>query len=327
MLGKHGEARRRLLIGVAIALPLAAAAGGAAPAFGSSHQASPSARMASSAVSANAKAPVGKNSYYINTLSTKTAYARGLAAGKNDAKTGTGRIAILDFGGQLSTGKGTLIIGRRTHASNAQIAAVAEQFAAGYSKGVGSNKPRLTLGVGTNNSVSVTRSLGVTWAKTVATAASWATKHAPHTTIVGANDLEPGFGGASAAVAWAKGYSSVKGSGYLNFGSADGCPQASASGGACDHGWTQETLWYLSTGVRGASVTPEIYYPANAKQWALISKYGKNRHKKPLSIPGAMDQYPGGGNTAAQAWSQLRAQLKANGLSTTLNYGLEIRAE
>jgi hypothetical protein len=313
----HRKGPRRALLGGAIALPIAALA--LVPATTSyAHSISLSA--------ATVKAPAAKSSYYISTLSTATAHARGLSAGKADAKSGTNRLAIIDFGGQLSSGKGSLLINHTT-AKNGQIEAVAEQFAAGYSAGTKSKHASLKLGIGTNNSISANRGLGQTWAHLVATANAWAHKHAPRTTLVGANDLEPGFGSASSAEAWANGYSSVKGSGYLNYGSADGCPQASASGGGCNNGWTQQTVWYVSTGVRGASVTPEIYYSANAKQWALISKYGKTHHRKPLSIPGALDQHPYGGNTSAQAWSELRAQLSHDGVSASLSYALEIKGE
>lgn len=275
---------------------------------------------------ANAKAPAAKSSYYIGTLNTATAHARGLSAGKADARSGTGRLVILDFGGQLPSGNGSKLI-NRTVATNNQVKAVAEQFAAGYSAATKSKKVSLRLAIGTNNSISVTRALGRTWAELVASANSWARAHAPRTTLVGASDLEPGFGSVGGAEAWANGYASVKNSSYINYGSADGCSQTSANGGGCNNGWTQQAIWYVSTGVRGSSVTPEIYYNANAQQWALISRYGKDHHKKQLTIPGALDQYPGGGNTSAQAYNDLRAQLAHDGVSATLSYALEIKNE
>lgn len=349
------KARRLKLIGVAIALPLAVAAckntsppPGAAsttPTKSSTPIATKSTTPATPTPSASpttakptpkppapiimTRPPVPKDNYYINTLSTSRARSVGQAAGRSDAASGHGRMVILDFGGQLSNGAGSLIVGQNTQASNAQIQQVAEQFALGFSQGVGSKNVPLTLGIGTNNSLSVSRSLGVTWAKTVAVAASWARQHAPHTTIVGADDLEPGFGSASAAVAWAGGYSSVAGSSYINYGSADGCPQSGFGGGGCNNGWSQVSVWQVSAGVRGAMVTPEIYYPANATQWALISKYGKVHHNRPLNIIGIMDQSPNGGNNGSQAWTQLHASLVQQGLplANLLLYGLQIRQE
>ena len=312
-----GKGPRRALLGGAITLPIAALA--LIPAASALASAQP-------LPAANAKAPAAKPSYYISTLNTATAHTLGLSAGKADARSGTGRITILDFGGQLSSGKGTELI-NRTIASNNQVKAVAEQFAAGYSAATKSKKVSLKLAIGTNNSISVTRALGRTWADLVASANSWARTHAPRTTLVGASDLEPGFGSAGSAEAWANGYASVKNSSYINYGSADGCSQTSANGGGCNNGWTQQAIWYVSTGVRGSSVTPEIYYNANAQQWALISKYGKTHHNKQLIIPGALDQYPGGGNTSTQAYNELRAQLAHDGVHAALSYALEIKSE
>ncbi|HLX38932.1 MAG TPA: hypothetical protein VKR42_00275 [Ktedonobacteraceae bacterium] len=71
-----------------------------------------------------------------------------------------------------------------------------------------------------------------------------------------------------------EGFSGVNGYDYLDFGSADGCPQYSDNNGSCNNGWNQYDEWYVSWGATPALPTPEIYYDALARQWAMISLYG-----------------------------------------------------
>ena len=105
----------------------------------------------------------------------------------------------------------------------------------------------------------------------------------------GAIDSEPGFGATYASTkAWADAFDSATVSFYVDYGSADGCPERIYSNGPCNHGWTQAEEEYVSW--HGAAFPmPEVYttavwHPLNhptwvtdamALQWEMIALYGK----------------------------------------------------
>lgn len=284
----------------------------------------------STAFAAQAKPPTYL-SYYMLSTSTSTAYNLGCNLGTANTHYGGSSTVILDFGGQNSSGSGTLMI-NSVSISNSQIEAVAEQFSYGFWNCSGS-VPVLHLGIGTNNSYyDVSSSGGKTWVNMVAAIQSYNRSHGYSTQVLmyGANDIEPSWSSASAAIAWANGFASVSGYGYFDYGSADGCPQTTSGNGACNNGWNQYDVYYVSWGANPAHPVPEIYYQSQANEWAMISLYGAQHQGGHIVIWGPMDEYPldNSTNTAAQAWNELWNAVNARS-STAQNFGysMEITRE
>lgn len=268
-------------------------------------------RPTGQAVPAIQSLPFKDTSYYMSPDRNKHAESLGKSQGKADAKHGQSSVVILDFGGQVSNGSGTVMIGN-VFISNRQIRDVTERFAKGYVEGVNTQGPHfksaLLLGIGTNNSASdVSVSGGKTWARNVKEVESYvAHRYFLRVIVMGANDIESWCGsppGAAcrsfaAAKAWVQGFVSVDGHNYLNFGSADNCSTNTSSGGSCPGtGWTQYDYWYISRQAHG--VIPQIYHTAWAEQWEMISLYGVlHQHNKrvsfigPLTTPGFIAQRP-----------------------------------
>jgi hypothetical protein len=270
-------------------------------------------------------------SYYITSSSTSTAYTLGCNQGKSDAKSGQSSEVFLDFGGQVSGGT-ELING--TILSNATIESISEQFAAGYQACVGSGDSTtlLTVAVGTNNSIDVGSSQGQTWAGVVNAVTNWTTAHTAQATAEGGDDIEPGFGSESAATAWTNAFSGHTTNLYLNYGSADGCPETTYGNGACNNGWNQHGVWYESWGNSAATMAPEIYYSVQAEQWEMICMYGVTSESGSGAPQwdGPLDEYDFSSSTltSTQAWDDLENDLNAHAsCAQTMPYSLEVHDE
>lgn len=232
---------------------------------------------------------------------------------------------IIDFGGQNSSGTGTIMVGTATTATYAQIVAYAESFASGYATCAGSAPVLLSLMIGTNNSAyQVSSAGGAKWATAViAPVSSWISSHsavASHVTAFAANDLEPDWSSASSAVAWMQGYVGATSRAVENFGAASGCPQTTYGGGACNNGWTQYTVWYLSWGPASAYAFPEIYFNSMSLQWTMISKYGYYHQTGKVVYDGPLTQYqaPINGSTTLssdQAWNRFWTDLNSSSVT------------
>ncbi len=290
------------------------------------------------------KLPTNESFYmdYTGTGTSSDAYKIGCDQGQMDASTGDSSLVILDFGGQLSDGSGTLMINGGT-ATNSQIRAVAETVSEGYYVCTGADTTTtMYLAIGTNNSNGdVSSSGGNTWFTNVNDIqnSNISKGYYPQVKMRGANDIETWCGTSvgcqpvSAALNWVNGYKAALGTAGLTFydyGSADGCPQTTSNNGTCENGWTQKNYWYMSYGSGAAYPTPQIYYNSQAEEWAMISLYGAQQQGKPLNIAGPLDEYPlnSATNTATQAWDDLWNAVNANS-STAQNfrYSLEIDDE
>lgn len=136
------------------------------------------------------------------------------AKAESGAAQGTSRLLMLDFGGQYGTQSVLLIpppVGSAplTELTYTEVDADAEAFATGYHQCVASGAGPLVVGIATNNSLNVSRELGVQWARDVVNPAeTWAAGAFPDGQIVMAasSDIEPGFGAAQAARQWVAGY-------------------------------------------------------------------------------------------------------------------------
>jgi hypothetical protein len=132
----------------------------------------------------------------------------------------------------------------------------------------------------------------------------------PGLTIVGADDVEPGFASTQAqAQAWENAYLAAASTKTLIFnGSADGCPDGFGDVGArCSKGYTEQGLYDLAHKVQDPTyridVTPQIYTPSMAAQWANIDKTGGGQ----LTIAGALTEHALASDTysAANGWAAL----------------------
>jgi len=248
---------------------------------------------------------------------------------------GRSRFLLLDFGGQYGT-KSVLLIppptgtAPLTELSYAQVDADAEAYATGYHRCAESGAGALTIGITTNNSLNVSRELGIEWARDVVNPAeTWAARTFPAGQVVMAasNDMEPGFGAAEAAHAWVAGYVSASdGNVFYNSGSADGCAGTTMTG-VCNNGWTVGDEYAVTAGLsnRLIQALPQIYTESGimAEQWQGISNAGPAAGLAPVTFAGELTQHttceiPGVGpctgidNTPAQGWNQLDQQLNSS---------------
>jgi hypothetical protein len=274
--------------------------------------------------------PRTSTSYYVNTTNTTTAYNDGCSQGQADAGSPIqSSEVILDFGGQNSGNTGSILI-NGTVVTFAQIKAYAEQFGAGYYFCTGADTTSvLSLAIGTNNSAyQVSNGGGQTWANSVVgPVKSWLSTngYASQVTAIAGNDMEPSWAAVSGTRAWVDGYSGTGKGKILNYGSADGCPTGSYSNGVCNNGWHQSDVWYVSWGNASAFGLPEIYYIAQSQQWTMISRYGYFSQGGTVYYDGPLTQYPGGGYTAAQSWTQFWTDLNsASSTAQSLTYSSNI---
>jgi hypothetical protein len=274
-------------------------------------------------------------SFYMNSASTSTAYNLGCNQGGSDATHHDNSVVVLDFGGQLSNGSGSLMI-NGVSITNSQIEAATENFSKGYwtcARNDGDTTTILDLGIGTNNSYQdVSQAGGAAWINVVSVVQNYnkAQGYYAQVKMYAANDMEPGFGSAAATINWVHGVTSISGLDYLNYGSADGCPQTSSSNGACNNGWNQYDVWYVSNGPTQGHPIPEIYYPAQASQWAMLSLYGAQHQGRRMNIWGPWDEYDLDHSTytAAQAWNQLWTDVNNNSATKqNFSYSMEIHNE
>jgi hypothetical protein len=274
-------------------------------------------------------------SFYVQTTNTTTAYNLGKNQGAYDASHGNiNSEVVVDFGGQVSDSSGAWMVNQKGKITNAQIEGVADNFAMGYWDGTGAHDTTsvLTLGIGTNNSYQdVNYNGGYQWAQLVGTIntdiknSGWSSQ----VTAVGGNDIEPDWYDAPDTTSWAQGYAAYGGR-YLNYGSADGCPQTTSSGGNCDNGWTQHDVWYVSWGDPPAYPIPEIYFTSNALEWTMISLYGAQVQGGAVQMQGPWDEYDEDQSTltSAQAWTDFWTDLNSHSQTAqSMPYAAEIHTE
>ena len=272
--------------------------------------------------------PNNDYSFYVLTTSASTGYNEGCDAGTWDANHGDINANVfLDFGGQNSAGNGTILI-NGTGMSDSQVEAYAEQAAVGYYVCTGADTTStLFLSVGTNNSAyDVSKSGGETWAGVSNAVANYVTANAGQVGVWGGDDIEPSFGGASAAIAWAQGFTASSDSLFLDYGSADGCNQTSYNNSGCNNGWDQYDEWYVSYGSPAAVSAPEIYVTAQAWQWARISEYGAHYQGEEIFFEGPLDEHDLNTSTltAAQAWTDMWNDNNSAGVGQTPPFSLEV---
>lgn len=273
--------------------------------------------------------PITDWSFYVETTSNTAMYDLGCNQGSFDASHGTSSLVFLDFGGQNSSGTGTLEIDG-TSVSNAQIESMATNFANGYYTCTGSDTTTvLTEAIGTNNSYyDVSSGGGQTWAGVIKSVKSDASAYASQVTVWAGNDIEPSFNSWANTSGWIAGYSGVDPAPYLDYGSADGCSSTSHANGSCSNGWTTSDVYYAAWGAAPAEASPEIYYAVNAQQWTQISLYGYySGPQGVIDFEGPLDENDLNGSTltSSAAWTDLNGDLSQYSvLNSNMTRSLEV---
>ena len=289
--------------------------------------------------SAAQAAPSSSTSYYVTANDTTWAYNRGCDLGTKDQNTAGTQThhAILDFGAMYQASSGTWYVTAFSGADFTLVNArhMAEQFGRGYWVCTGSDTASTVyVGLGTNNSAGdITSAAGAALATQARAGWDYLAANYPQARVIGANDFESwgkGSSNATAARNWIDGYNGYSNKVYfVNFGSADGCPQTSTpSATSCNAGLPAESIWRVSwSGV--AYPLPEIYATsgANAKQWRYLSLYSALNHSSKFLFKGVMTQSgacsqssggcPGADNGPATGWDQLNTQVNADTRTAT----------
>lgn len=287
-------------------------------------------------------------SYYIKTSSTSDLYSLGYNLGQRDYnKSGTQtNVVVLFFGAQKkdSSGNwGASLWG--TFQTNAQVAALATQFARGYYVGTNTDHASTTtIILSTNNSGSlITAEAGQQWAKMVLAAKSSAASYSSQTIILGGNDMEIGWSTAAKTRDWISGYTGVTGRTlYYDTGDAAGCPTSgtytTSTKCSSTNTWSIDDVFYKAYGAPPALPLPQIYTTngSQAAQWYRISLYGYNNKSKVILFKGTLSQYQAcqqtkscgtsTNNTAAQAYNSLSNLLNGNSITAqTMPYATDVK--
>jgi hypothetical protein len=251
-------------------------------------------------------------SRYERTTDVRVLFAQGCAAGKQRVS----GLVILAFGKPANDGHayGTILFSNR-FASNDQITSATRAYANGYARCVPrSSAAQITLARGTSNydpSANMARA-GRRWAGETMRLAKYLRLHpgvAARVKPAAAIDAEPAWDrGFRRTFDFFKGFRNAQ-TGYLlyNFGSLDGGVGAI---------WSLKQAFYVSGGMQYARVVPEIYFRAQARQWAELARLAIKTYKRPVQFAGVMTQHNSGcsrrvcGMTPREAHSQLGQALK-----------------
>lgn len=279
-------------------------------------------------------APLATESYYfwMKYYTANRARTEGckLGARDRDLEGTQDNLVILDFGipkhqgGAYGT-SGMVVGGFYTVD---QIAEAVEQFGIGYWDCTDTDyDSHLLIGIGTNNynntaaisNVSVSYAHGKAWAEMVNSVNNWFQTECPEScngqvSAAGANDIELAWSSPNAAIDWIDGYDSANSYPMINFGAAEGCPNACGGGG---YTWTKDQVWKVHNS-GPVYALPEIYLNdgRNAQQWYQMSLYAKQTYGKPYDFIGVMTTYgacqqvsdsscPLIDNTPTEGWTQL----------------------
>jgi hypothetical protein len=220
--------------------------------------------------------PRTSNSRYIRTIGELTdSFADPSTTGDGcvDATAGS-TLVLLQFGAQSNDKQGVVLSGTTTKVSYPDLVAAIDKYLSGFT--ACSPPARAAIALGTNNdgdfSLYSATARGTDWANRVVDAVT------PHTgiTILGANDIEPGFASTRAqAQAWETAYLAATGAGLIFNGSADGCSSTfGETHGSCAYDWTQWQIYNLAHNGTRIQALPQVYDRFQAAQWANIDATG-----------------------------------------------------
>jgi hypothetical protein len=262
-------------------------------------------------------APVS-TSHYVRNINGNLAHDAALLRqmGATDATynpSGHRYLVLLQIGGQDESRGGVLLSATSTFVSYPAVVNAMKAYLDGY-KSLQKPYAPLTLAIGTNNDVDVSRNAGISWAWNVVNPVVGYAARYPGISVGGANDIEPGFSATVAeSRAWVGGYLAASSAEYVFNGSADGC-SFRMPGQRCNNGWTMADLQWLAGGAapsRSMSV-PQIYNYDMPLQWKYISLTGTNARLAKLYFGGPLTEWTAcaqagscGSITNVDAWGRL----------------------
>jgi hypothetical protein len=289
--------------------------------------------------------PLPSTSYYfyMRVYTPAKARAEGCKLGTRDRGLPGAQdsVVILDFGltkyqgGQY--GASGMVVGG--FVTLPVIAQAVQEFGLGYWQCTGEDySSHLQIGIGTNNynnadvysNLAVTYGHGRAWAEMVNSANDWFVNECPdacngQVDAVGANDIELAWSAPQAAIEWLSGYDSANQTPLINFGAAEGCPNACGGGG---YSWTKQQVWTVHNS-GPVSPMPEIYLNdgRNAQQWYQMSLYSVQAHGLPYDFYGVMTTWGACqqeqeaacefiDNTPEEGWTQLYSLVNGATMST-----------
>ena len=211
--------------------------------------------------------------------------------GAQDARRNAGgrHVVLLDIGGQVRTG----VYLSTTHRflGYGRLTADLDAYLDGYHSRQWRQAP-VTIAVGTNNDLLTSAESGRDWAVHVVNPLIGYAARYPDMTVIGADDIEPGFGaGVPATRSWVRGYLAATRAPLLDNGSADGC-SARAAFSRCGNGWSAgDVAWFAGSAAPGRIlVLPQIYNPTMAGQWVQISRTARLSHGPAPQIVGVLTE-------------------------------------
>ena len=235
------------------------------------------------------------------------------------------RTLILDFGGARAYpngGFGAAVNNATFGATNQQIRAALKTAADAYA--TCHRRGKATIAYANTNHFDVqfvalhAREIGVHQAATVAHAADYLHKagYAPAVRAGVAGDIEMGYWGPSKSKAMVNGAESVRRRGYMDFGTAGGCPpylkgQRRPRHHKCLNDWTLDDVAHVSN-AHGGEPLPEIYYRGGryhydqAAQWGRVARRWNSRHATDFVFFGATGSTEFSGLTPGASWKRLK---------------------
>jgi hypothetical protein len=250
-----------------------------------------------------AAAPAATSSYYVRATdpaSDAVWFDYGCAQGRADEQRpgAQNRIVILDFGAPVLVNGvyGFDLPGGATgeFRSRLDAASAAVHFARGYRGCTAADRAStITLAIGTTNRGTQVRDNGYQQGRAFAnfvrsiTSQVAAAGASGQVTVTGAIDVEMDWNTYGDTREWYLGYDSLSNTTIYNFGDAAGCTQEGSTT-ACNNGWTQERVWWVSVGLALAHPLPEIYTNSGsmARQWYQLARYTDARHSADMVIAG-----------------------------------------
>lgn len=300
--------------------------------------------------------PGANVSFYVTTKSTQWHYDRGCSLGTVRANGsapqdglvilayGQTRKSGTTFGASMFSAAGGVPI------TTTEIEAAVHEFARGFWLCTGANTTaHVRIAVGTSNNflatvlgdatTSVTNH-GKAWADMVDNTNAGLGSIASQADVVGASDLEVSWSTFAVAKRWVDGYDLVNSWHMYDFGDAVGCPLSgsTATPGACNNGWTQDSVRYVAWGAPSAWPVPEIYHTdgSSAKRWQQVSKYSQLKYGTRMTFLVSLTQRAAcsadpncpssTNNTAQQGWQWLYDRFNSDpGTAQTIRWATDIK--
>ncbi|MDT4942970.1 MAG: hypothetical protein QOJ34_3059, partial [Pseudonocardiales bacterium] len=251
---------------------------------------------------------------------------------------GHGYLVLLDIGGQDEFDDGVVLSAGVRFVTYTDLVACLKAYVDGYHSKQKLSAP-VTIAIGTNNDMDVSRSSGQTWARRVVQPiVDYVKGRYAGITIAGANDIEPGFRASYAQTKeWLGGYLANTPAPFVFNGSADGCAWTTTDQG-CNNGWQMAGLYYLAAGAAPIRMLnlPQIYNSTMAAQWKYISLTGVVAGRPRINFGGPLTEWTAcaqaqscGSLTGRSAWTTLWQSLQSdNRLKiASLPYSTDLRID